>query len=250
MDLAEAQARLESANHVMETQIGLFESFVAISEEGDRQGQEVVTGLDHVRNLSETAIALAAQGRKGLEGVVREMSAMDVRLGTIGKSVEHLSALSAEILSIVSTLQGIAARTHLLSLNATIEALQASGNGNAFAIIAQEIRKLASGSKEAATRVEDLIGRISGSIEQLVGDSDLALQSTLSGVAAVREIQQTFREIDSQVAALGQEDAAVHAMATRMAEDGRALVGRTRLAAANRAIIADGLKSGLEALGP
>jgi methyl-accepting chemotaxis protein len=128
-----------------------------------------------------------------------------------GIEVEGLQEASETITQFVEIIQGIARQTNLLALNAAIEAARAGEHGRGFAVVADEVRKLADGSARAADEVAATVRRIRGQI-QAVADTMEAGAAKVGGVeAASKGADAAFEEIVSAVAR-------VRASADRVAE--------------------------------
>ena len=96
------------------------------------------------------------------------------------ESVAELGERSQEIGEIINTISGIAEQTNLLALNAAIEAARAGEHGRGFAVVADEVRKLAEQSSEAANEVASII-------QAIQNETQKAVSSMKDGTAAVKE---------------------------------------------------------------
>lgn len=109
--------------------------------------EQILKDKERLRMEADRAALEASQlAAKGDEAVKSSLASMDL----IGKS-------STEIRKALSVVADISEQTNLLSLNASIEAARAGENGRGFAVVAQEVRSLASETKEAASQIEDLM---------------------------------------------------------------------------------------------
>lgn len=142
---------------------GLFESVAAISESASVASEE-----------AQQADNQAQQG----QGVVTDTSSM---ISNLASEVQHstevvnrLDGFANNVTAIVATIQGIAEQTNLLALNAAIEAARAGEQGRGFAVVADEVRTLASRTQQSTLEIQQVI-------EELVTTSDSAVQAMDKG---------------------------------------------------------------------
>jgi methyl-accepting chemotaxis protein len=111
------------------------------------------------------------------------------------REVSALSRASEKVTTFVSTIQGVARQTNLLALNAAIEAARAGEHGRGFAVVADEVRKLADGSARAAQEVDTTVRQIREQIDTFIGN----MEQGFSRVAGVEETSKgaeaAFEEI-------------------------------------------------------
>ncbi|MCS7194219.1 MAG: methyl-accepting chemotaxis protein [Meiothermus sp.] len=152
----------------------------ALTQAGEvRQVQEETRQLSQgIRQMAERAggAAQAAQetleaAQQGQQAVTQTLSSMsDIRgeMQAIAESVQKLAERSAEIESITRVLEEFASQTNLLALNAAFEAAGAGPAGRRFAVVAEEIRKLAEESARETARVGALVQQVQGEVERVV----------------------------------------------------------------------------------
>ena len=133
-----------------------------------------------------TAYTRAVDGGKRVEDAVADIESVEKVVNSSRDTVNKLGKSSQEIGTIVETISSIAEQTNLLALNAAIEAARAGEHGRGFAVVADEVRKLAEASQEAAQQITDLITGIQA-------DTEAAVASMQSGT----QLKETFGEIRS-----------------------------------------------------
>lgn len=126
-------------------------------------------------------------------------SATDVsnNQSSLNNEIGNVNSMSDQIIEVVDFIKEIADETRLLGLNAAIEAARAGDAGLGFGVVAQEIRKLSSDSKETVSKIKDLISRIQDSVGNTVKMGNSTMQVTEQQTAAVQEVTASIEEISS-----------------------------------------------------
>lgn len=150
------------------------------------------------QNIQSTSEA-AGKGSANVAGAVEQMKAIESSVGASARVIEGLGEQSKQIGTIVDTISGIAAQTNLLALNAAIEAARAGEQGRGFAVVADEVRKLAEQSQEAAGEIAELIGTVQKAAQEAVVSMQQGREQVQGGTEAVSDAGETFQHIVEMV---------------------------------------------------
>jgi len=156
--------------------------------------QQVATNTNLVAGKSAQAAETAKEGGKSVEKAVNQMTKIEQTVNNSSQVVATLGARSKEIGQIVDTISGIAGQTNLLALNAAIEAARAGEQGRGFAVVADEVRKLAEQSHDAAKRISTLISEIQGDTDKAVVAMSEGTREVKIGTEVVTTAGNAFRE--------------------------------------------------------
>jgi methyl-accepting chemotaxis protein len=128
----------------------------------------------------------------------REIGAVDRSIGEFSSQMEQLTAHAAEIGSVVKLIKAIADQTNLLALNAAIEAARAGEQGRGFAVVADEVRKLAERTTGATDEIQSTIESIQSSVAGTGARIDALKISAGAGVQCIQGLMQPLGELRSR----------------------------------------------------
>ncbi|MDT8858781.1 methyl-accepting chemotaxis protein [Alkalihalobacillus sp. MEB130] len=156
----------------------------------------------HVKTVTDSAQLTkekAEEGAKVIHQSIVQMELIQQKTEEISKVVEQLGNKSNEIGNIVTLITAVAEQTNLLALNAAIEAARAGEHGKGFAVVADEVRKLAEQSSHSAGQIRVLIQDIQTEIKQSVLSMDEAKHAVGEGEQSVQRAGTEFEGISESV---------------------------------------------------
>lgn len=148
-----------------------------------------------LRQTSATMHEAAKEGQNKIQQSAKSMMEIEEVIANTNQTVTGLGESSEEITSIIGTITSIAEQTNLLALNAAIEAARAGEHGKGFAVVADEVRKLAEQSQRAASEVATIVHTIQDEISVMVKQNEAGVSKVIQGVEITNETIQTFDAI-------------------------------------------------------
>ncbi|WLV24098.1 methyl-accepting chemotaxis protein [Aciduricibacillus chroicocephali] len=161
--------------------------------------KQINENTNAVSASAKQSAELSAEGEKKIREMVDQMQTISNNVAGLGKAVKALSERSAEIGSINSVITNIADQTNLLALNAAIEAARAGEHGKGFAVVADEVRKLAEQSVNSADQIKALIGTIQDETEETLSNMDETIRGVEVGIQVARSAGDSFAEIEQAI---------------------------------------------------
>ncbi|MGF1693001.1 methyl-accepting chemotaxis protein [Photobacterium kagoshimensis] len=173
-----------------------------VSNEFTHSAEHVATETLHCSNQGSDTQTMT-------NNVVHMMSLLSSDIDQLVAAMTALNKDINEIESVVTEIGGIAGQTNLLALNAAIEAARAGEQGRGFAVVADEVRQLATRTQESTASVDGIIERLGQSSQEalaIVQKTTAATEANIGGVKsssdAIEQLQQSLSIIEEQAAAI------------------------------------------------
>jgi methyl-accepting chemotaxis protein len=179
-------------------------------EESAKSLEEITIGIQHIAenssSIAESGTQLtekAKQGGEYVEKTAQQIHAIHQSVDISGEVMNLLDKRSQEIEEITKVITDIANQTNLLALNAAIEAARAGEHGKGFAVVADEVRKLAEQSQQSATQISELIKDIQADMVRSTDSINQVKVDVQDGLGIVEKTQASFNEILDSMEKIG-----------------------------------------------
>ena len=210
----DAQQLLNDGNNLSESMIKKLaevDRIAAATEEMSQSIREVTELSRQVLQAATQAERAAAEGKQSVSQTISSVSALARQLGETGDKVNDVANATADIRKVLDVIESIAEQTNLLALNAAIEAARAGEQGRGFAVVADEVRTLASRTRGSTDEIKAMI-------EQLVTNSSQSVSVVQRSVEQLQDTRQHAEQSGKMLEQIVQHAQQVAGSAGVMAE--------------------------------
>lgn len=195
-DLAQAAQDLTRAS---ETQSEAAETTAATIEELSVSVGSVADGAEQVRELSARSRERTREGHESLEALAKEVGDVEAAVRAIATSASEFIRSTSTISGMTKQVKEIAEQTNLLALNAAIEAARAGEQGRGFAVVADEVRKLAERSADSVNKIDGVTANLGGRSQEVEEAIQQGLNALEISNACVARVLKTLTAADESV---------------------------------------------------
>lgn len=183
---------------------------------------EVSNYASRAANATREADNEVESGNRLVAGTTQAIEELAVMLGQTTTTVEQVSKDSEQIETVIEVINSIASQTNLLALNAAIEAARAGEHGRGFAVVADEVRSLATRTQESTQEIREMIGRLQSGTQAAALTMRDCCERVTQTVSQTRDAQSALTRISQEVGAINSMNAQIASAAVQqsaVAED-------------------------------
>jgi len=199
-----AENAISVTRHSSESQFKEVDLVVNASEKMTETSEQVFDNADLAVNSAGKANTAAKEGQKVIESSSEQMLLLVKEMEAAVPIVNELASNNDSIIEILAVIEGISEQTNLLALNAAIEAARAGEHGRGFAVVADEVRNLASRTQNSVSQIREVISGVQSGTTNVVASIKQGNQLANETASLIQIAVQQLDEISNSVIEIGE----------------------------------------------
>ncbi|WNJ97213.1 methyl-accepting chemotaxis protein [Vibrio ruber] len=241
MNLSTTSEQLESisnqSQHMMQSQRDETDQVATAINEMSATVSEVARNAETAAEATTKTDNIIIQGNHIVNATAKTIDALASDIASTSEAMEQLKLRTDNVGNVLEVIKTVAEQTNLLALNAAIEAARAGEAGRGFAVVADEVRGLASRTQSSAKEIEDLIVELQNgaqsSLDKMIGSRELSgknaeqAKEVLTLFENISEQVRDVQDMNNQIATAAEEQSQVSEDINRSVENVRELADKT-----------------------
>ena len=161
--------------------------------------QEVAHNTSDTAQNTRDASVTTDDGQGRIQEAVNQVKSLADRVAQTAEAMSSLESQAKQVTSVIDVIRGVAEQTNLLALNAAIEAARAGEQGRGFAVVADEVRTLASRTQQSTEDIQTMLGQLQKGVQQAVASMNASANMSIDAVMSANQAGESLAGIGSAV---------------------------------------------------
>lgn len=215
---SELSQNSHKSSDASDKQLAQLDLLSSATEEMATSIQEVANYTHEASSQSTDAMDSARLGQSQVDSAVKAIQALSEEINQAAHAVQELDDNAAKIDDAVATINGISQQTNLLALNAAIEAARAGEQGRGFAVVADEVRTLASRTQQATVEIQSMIEALQNNSKSLLNLTSNTVSNAETGQELMQQVHNDISHIADRNNTIAQSNNEIATAASQQGE--------------------------------
>ncbi len=205
IEISDISGHIDEVSTRVDAEATLFNELLGVAEQMSQANKTVDSAARNAQQVAGAASADVEQSRATTESALSDIRALTESVNDIGTDLSGLGNALHRISKVAKGITAIAKQTNLLALNATIEAARAGEAGQGFAVVAEEVKELATQTSDATSNIDNTLRTLEEQTQTLIAQGNKSAtraEAVKAGTHAIQEVMETvgraMRDVDTE----------------------------------------------------